>query len=367
MVSQHGSDQTNMAFIQLYREKLQANYHHLEQLFAEQGIEWAVVSKMLCGHRVYLEELIGLGIRSVCDSRISNLATIKDIDPTVETIYIKPPAKRSIPDIVRHADVSFNTERYTIELLSAEAQRQGKVHRVIIMIELGDLREGIMGSHLMDFYASIFQLPHIEVAGIGANLNCLNGVLPSEDKLIQMSLYEQLIEAKFNVGIPWVSGGTSVIIPLLLRGQVPTGINHFRVGEALFFGNNLLTDEPLEGMHTDVIKLFAEVIEVTEKPRIPIGYLGENPSGEAFHVDEADYGKSSFRAILDVGLLDVDASFLIPDDDALKVFGASSDMLVLDLGDQRERYRVGDLVSFRLKYMGALSLLNSDYIGKEVV
>ncbi len=355
-----------MAFIKLYRTKLASNYDHLNRLFAEHGIEWAVVSKMLCGNRLYLEELIGLGIRSVCDSRISNLATVKDIDPDVETIYIKPPAKRSIADVVRHADVSFNTERYTIELLSAEAGRQGKVHRVIIMIELGDLREGIMGSHLIEFYESILNLPHIEVAGIGANLNCLNGVMPSEDKLIQMSLYEQLIEAKFNVSIPWVSGGTSVIIPLLHRGQVPAGINHFRVGEALYFGNNLITEEPMEGMHTDVFKLFAEVIEITEKPRVPIGYLGENPSGESFEIDEDDYGKSSYRAILDIGLLDVDASYLLPDDEKLKFLGASSDMLVLDLGDDHARYKVGDLVSFNLKYMGALNLLNSDYIEKVV-
>lgn len=355
-----------MAFIKLYRTKLASNYDHLNRLFAEHGIEWAVVSKMLCGNRLYLEELIGLGIRSVCDSRISNLATVKDIDPDVETIYIKPPAKRSIADVVRHADVSFNTERYTIELLSAEAGRQGKVHRVIIMIELGDLREGIMGSHLIEFYESILNLPHIEVAGIGANLNCLNGVMPSEDKLIQMSLYEQLIEAKFNVSIPWVSGGTSVIIPLLHRGQVPAGINHFRVGEALYFGNNLITEEPMEGMHTDVFKLFAEVIEITEKPRVPIGYLGENPSGESFEIDEDDYGKSSYRAILDIGLLDVDASYLLPDDEKLKFLGASSDMIVLDLGDDHARYKVGDLVSFNLKYMGALNLLNSDYIEKVV-
>ena len=355
-----------MAFIKLYRDKLASNYQHLSRLFAEHDIEWAVVSKMLCGNRAYLEELIGLGSRSICDSRISNLATVKDIDPDVETIYIKPPAKRSIADVVRHADVSFNTERYTIELLSAEAGRQGKVHRVIIMIELGDLREGIMGSHLIEFYESILNLPHIEVAGIGANLNCLNGVMPSEDKLIQMSLYEQLIEAKFNVSIPWVSGGTSVIIPLLHRGQVPAGINHFRVGEALYFGNNLITEEPMEGMHTDVFKLFAEVIEITEKPRVPIGYLGENPSGESFEIDEDDYGKSSYRAILDIGLLDVDASYLLPDDEKLQFLGASSDMLVLDLGDDHARYKVGDLVSFNLKYMGALNLLNSDYIEKVV-
>ena len=356
-----------MAFIRLYRDKLETNYRFLERLFAEHDKEWAVVSKMLCGNRAYLEELVRLGARSICDSRISNLAEIKSIDASIETIYIKPPAKRSIEDVVRYADVSFNTEFYTIERLSAEAKKQGKVHRIIIMIELGDLREGIMGSHLIDFYEAILKLENIEVVGIGANLNCLNGVMPSEDKLIQMSLYEQLIEARFNVGIPWVSGGTSVIIPLLLRGQVPTGVNHFRIGETLYFGNNLITGEPIEGMEEDVFTLHAEIIEITEKPKVPIGYLGESPSGETPEISEEDYGQTSHRAILDIGLLDVDAEYLIPEDASLKLLGASSDMLVLDLGADLGRYKVGDLVNFRLKYMGALALLNSDYIGKELV
>src|SRR5699024_9349238 len=85
------------------------------------------------------------------------------------------------------------------------------VHRIIIMIELGDLREGIMGEYLMDFYQKVFDLPNIEVAGIGSNLNCLNGIMPSKDKLIQLSLYEQLIEAKYGKKIAGVYGGSSVM------------------------------------------------------------------------------------------------------------------------------------------------------------
>jgi predicted amino acid racemase len=224
-----------------------------------------------------------------------------------------------------------------------------------------------MGEDLMDFYASIFKLPNIKVTGIGTNLNCLNGVLPSQDKLIQLSLYEQLIETKFNRKIPWVTGGTSVIIPLLLHRQVPEGINHFRVGEALYFGNNLIAGEPIKGMKQDVIKLFAEIIEITEKPKVPIGYLAENPSGEMFEVEEADYGETSYRAILDVGLLDISTDFLIPDDKELSFIGASSDMVVVDLGKTNRDYKVGDLCSFDLKYMGALRLLNSDYIEKRLV
>jgi predicted amino acid racemase len=356
-----------MAFINLNRTKLKENYSFLNDHFKREHVDWAIVTKLLCGHEPYLEEVINLGIKEVCDSRISNLQKVKEIDPNVETVYIKPPAKLSIKEIVQYADASFNTEFYTIKLLSDEAQKQGKTHKVIIMIELGDLREGIMGEHLLDFYGSIFKLPNIKVSGIGANLNCLNGVMPSEDKLIQLSLYKQLIEAKFNCEIPWVTGGTSVVVPLLLNHQVPEGVNHFRIGEMLYFGNNLVSGENMTGMNSDVFELYTEVIEITEKPKVPIGLLDKNPSGEMAEINKDDYGKKSYRAILDLGLLDINPDYLIPEDKSLEISGASSDMLIIDLGDDAQEYKVGDLIPFKMKYMGTLSLMNSFYIEKRVI
>lgn len=356
-----------MAYIKLFKDKLKQNFEFLDNLFEEDNIEWAAVTKLLCGNRDFIHEVINLGLREICDARISNLKVVKEINPDIQTVYIKPPAKRSIESIVKYADVSFNTEYFTIKMLSKEAQRQDKMHKVVIMIELGDLREGVMGDLLIDFYDSIFRLPNIQVVGIGSNLNCLHGVMPSEDKLIQLSLYKQLIEAKFNRKIPWVTGGTSVVIPLQLRKQLPKGINHFRVGETLFFGNNLVTGERIEGMAGSVFKLYTEIIEITEKPKVPIGSLDENPSGDTYEINESDYGKTSYRAILDIGLLDISTDFIEAEDENLSIVGASSDMLVLDLGETKLNYKVGDLVTFNVKYMGALRLLNSNYIGKKVV
>src|SRR5699024_662467 len=186
----------------------------------------------------------------------------------------------SIEDVVAYADVSFNTEYVTIKWLSEESVRRQKTHQIIIMIELGDLREGIMGESLVGFYQKVFELPNIEVIGIGANLNCLSGVMPSKDKLIQLSLYQQLIEAKFDKKIEGVSGGSSVMVPLLMKGLIPKGINHFRVGETLFFGRDLFDGSTIEGMRDDVFMLHSQIIEITEKPVAAYGKLQENPSGE---------------------------------------------------------------------------------------
>ena len=228
-----------MAFITLDSEKLESNFDYLNTLFKKNAIEWSIVSKILSGNKTFLTELLKFDINQICDSRVSNLKEIKSINPKIETIYIKPPAKRSISRVVKYADISMNTEIETIKLLSQEAKKQNKTHKIIIMIELGELREGVLGEDFIGFYESIFKLENIQVVGIGANLSCLYGVLPNHDKLIQLSLYEQLIEAKFNKQIPYVSGGSSVTIPLIFQNLLPKGINHFRVGETLFLGTDV--------------------------------------------------------------------------------------------------------------------------------
>ncbi len=356
-----------MAFMEMHKEKLKHNYDFLNGLFQDNNIDWGIVTKLLCGNRTYLKEVIDLGIRQVCDSRVSNLKVIKSIDPGIETVYIKPPAKRALRSVVKYADISLNTELYTIKLLNEEAVKQNRIHKVIIMIEMGDLREGVLGDNLIEFYGRIFNLSNIEVIGIGTNLNCLYGIMPSQDKLIQLGLYKQLIENKFNRKIPYVSGGSSVTIPLLVKGILPSCVDHFRVGESLFFGKDLFTGKIIKGMKNAIFKLHAEIIELTQKPVVPTGEIGTNVAGEKPEFDEKDLGRTTYRAILDIGLLDIDIDNMELADKKVKISGVSSDMIVVDLGTRKPKYKVGDLVEFKLNYIGSLHIMNSNYIDKKVV
>jgi len=353
-----------MAFVTLNTKKLKENYAQLDQLFAQHNIKWSIVAKMLCGHKKYLEQVLALGIKQVCDSRISNLRIIKSIAPAIETIFIKPPARRNAARVVEFADISFNTEYETIKLLSEAAVQQQKTHKIVIMIELGELREGVMREQFIDFYSKVFRLPNIEVVGIGANLTCMYGVLPNHDKLIQLCLYKQLIEAKFNKVIPYVSGGASVTIPLIEKGLLPKGINHFRIGETLFLGTNVYNSSPFDHLHNDVFKLYAEIIELNEKPIVPTGELGHNLTGQTATFDEELIGTTSYRAIVDLGLLDVEEEHIKPVSENMQIAGASSDMIVIDLGANPNRLKVGDLIEFSMDYMGILRIMNSDYVDK---
>lgn len=355
-----------MAFVTLDIKKLKSNFDYLDTLFKKNSIEWSVVSKMLSGNKLFLTELLKFDIKQICDSRVSNLKEIKSINPQIETIYIKPPAKRSIPSVVKYADISMNTEFETIKLLAKEAKKQNKTHKIIIMIELGELREGVLGEDFIEFYESVFKLENIRVVGIGANLSCLYGVLPNHDKLIQLSLYEQLIEAKFNKQIPYVSGGSSVTIPLIFKNLLPKGINHFRVGETLFLGTDVYNNTKFEKMHSDVFSLYTEIIELIEKSVVPMGEFGTNVEGESYEIDHENIGKKSYRAIIDIGLLDVETDHLQLVDKKIKLAGASSDMIVIDLDENKKKYKVGDLIEFKLDYMGILRIMNSRYIEKKI-
>lgn len=356
-----------MAHIVLNRKKLRHNYRYLDSIFKENDIEWGIVAKVFCGSKLYLKEIVNLGVRQICDSRITNLKIIKSIAPSIETVFIKPAAKRYISSVVKYADASFNTEYETIKMLSDEAVRQNKVHKIIIMIELGELREGVMRDEFVDFYAKVFELPNIEVAGIGTNLTCMYGVLPSQDKLVQLCLYEQLVEAKFNKSIPYISGGTSVTIPLIDKGLLPRGINHFRVGESLFLGTDVYNYQANPKLYQDVFKLYAEIVELREKPMVPDGDIGHNLTGDELSFGDSTADDTSYRAIIDVGLLDVEPDHIFPTSKNIKIVGSSSDMMVVDLGEDYQKYKVGSLIEFDLNYMGILRVMNCDYVDKRVV
>lgn len=356
-----------MAYITLNRSKLKHNYNNLNILFKQKDIQWAVVGKLLCGNEVFLKELLTLNPKQICDSRVSNLKMIKKLNSSIETIYIKPAPNGSIDEIVEYADISFNTELETIKLLSDEALKQNKVHKVVIMVELGELREGVLRDDLIDFYQQVFELPGINIIGLGTNLTCMYGVLPNNDKLIQLTLYKELLELKFNKSIPYLSGGASVTIPLVLNGTIPIALNHFRIGETLFMGTNAYDNTAYSDYKQNVFLLHAEIIELHEKPMMPDGEIGLKMTGEKVELDPEWENSVNYRAIIDLGLLDIEEDHITPINQKTTFVGSSSDMMVIDLGENPDNLKVGDTITFHMNYMGILRIMNSNYVDKIVV
>jgi len=347
-------------------EVLRENLQTIGNWMDEHGASWTVVTKVLCGHVQTLLALQTLGVRSMGDSRLENLSSIRRIDPGLEFWYLRVPDMTSTAAVVRLADVSLNSEIRVIESLNDEARKQGKIHGIVIMIELGDLREGILPGSLIDFYKHVFQLSNIDVKGIGANLGCLAGAVPTVDQFMQLVLYRELLELKFQHRLPVISAGSSAVLPLVLNKQLPKAINHFRIGEAIFLGTDLIRGGTLPGLRGDGIVLEAEIAEIKVKSLVPlVETTAMTPSLSEVH-EERTPGMRGFRALVSVGNLDTDISGLTPINPKYSIAGASSDVTVVNIGDEADGLRVGDTIQFRPNYAAFVRLMNGKYVPKVV-
>jgi predicted amino acid racemase len=327
---------------------------------------WTVVTKVLCGHPDTLRALQLLGVRSMGDSRLANLRAIEKIIPDFESWYMRVSDLSSVKEVASLTDVSLNSEIEVIELLNGEAKRLNKIHKIIIMIELGDLREGILPSSLVKFYEYVFELPNIEVLGIGANLGCLAGAVPNVDQFTQLALYRELLELKFARKLPMISAGSSAVLPLLLEGKLPKAINHFRIGEAIFLGSDLVNGGKLPELRDDVVLLEAEIAEIKEKGLVPQSELGSLTPFESETDEDLAPGQRGYRALVSVGQLDTDIGGLTPIDPNYRIAGASSDITVVNLGRDPHGLKIGDSIKFRVNYSAMLRLMSGKYVAKEV-
>jgi predicted amino acid racemase len=234
------------------------------------------------------------------------------------------------------------------------------------MIELGDLREGILPGSLVKFYDEVFQLKHLEVLGIGANLGCLAGVVPNIDQYMQLLLYRELLELKFKRKLPVISAGTSATLPLVLDGTLPKGINHFRIGEAVLLGTDLINGGTLPGLRNDVFILQAEVIEMKEKSLVPMTETGEVGPFQVAGEEDRRPGERGYRALVNIGELDTEINGLIPENPNYRIAGASSDITVLNVGDSPGGLTVGDSLRFRLTYAALVRLMGNRYTAIEI-
>jgi predicted amino acid racemase len=362
-----------MAELIIQTKRIQENIKILSDYFHERNIEWSLITKVFSGDRTFLKNVLTKeviqNISSVGDSRLSSLKNLKEVNPEMKTIYIKPPAKVYADEVIEFADISLNSSLSTIKALDKAARKADKVHDIIVMVELGELREGVTRTELMSFYEHVFKLPNINVIGIGSNLGCMYGVEPSYDKLLQLSLYQELIAAKFNQELKYISGGTSITLPLLEQNAIPKDVNHFRIGEAAFFGRSPLNNQRFRNLHIDTFEFTANIIELEEKQIVPEGTITSGNIGHFAEFNESDKNITSIKAILDFGLLDVENSDLEAVDQELKFVGMTSDMMVVDLGKNKtqsgtKKYSIGDKIKFIPSYMGVARLLNSKFIAK---
>lgn len=342
-------------------DKIEHNARTITGLCQSRGLRVTGVTKGVCGHPDVARAMLRGGVSDIGDSRLINIRRMRDGGVDARFTLLRLPALSQAEAVVESVAMSLNSELTTLERLSQAAQARGEVHEVIIMVELGDLREGLMPVDVVPVVTEACKLPGIVVRGLGSNLNCLAGLVPTADNMNQLVSLAAEVRQTCAIPLQVVSGLNSGGLELISEGAVPAGINQARIGEAILLGRETIQRAPWPDTHQDAFVLHAEVLELRNKPSLPTGERGLNAFGGAPEFE--DRGETP-RALLNLGRADVDVAGIAPIDARLTILGASSGYLVLDVAATDGSLRVGDEVAFSLNYSALLAAMSSEYVEK---
>ncbi len=339
-------------------DKIHHNARTLVQRLGERGIQVLGITKATLGSPEIARALIRAGVVGLGDSRIENIRAMRRAGVQASMSLIRSPMISQAEQVVTYSDMSFNTELDVIRELSSAAQAARVTHGIVLMVELGDLREGIMPEHLEGTVREALRLPNIRVDGIGSNLACRSGVAPDDRNMAELSELAESIERTLELQLALISGGNSGNLQWALATADVGRINHLRLGESVLLGCDPIDREPIEGLCTDAVTLVAEVIETKTKPSRPWGDIGQSAFGTRIPVVNRG---PIVQSILALGHQDTDPAGLEPPP-GIDVIGASSDHLIVSCGDHR--LRPGDELRLRPNYSALVRAMTSPFVSK---
>ena len=348
---------TARATLTIDLDKITANAHRV--VAALGGTHVVAVTKVTCGSPEVGRAMLAGGARALGESRLENAARLRDAGIEAPIWLLRSPTPELAADAVRLTDVSLESELETVLALERAAAQAGRRHGVIAMVDLGDLREGMLPAELPAFADAVERLDHVDLAGIGVNLTCYGAVRPTPANLGELAALAAQTEQRLGRRLAFVSGGNSGSIGLTVAGAMPGAVNNLRIGETILLGVDTLTREPTLGLHLDAFVVEAPVIECKVKPSMPVGETAQDAFGN--RPTFVDRGPRR-RAICALGRQDAPAEGLVPRDGRVEVLGASSDHLILDVEALIPPPRLGDRLGFVPGYGATLQLSTSPYV-----
>ena len=353
------------------QQKLLDNINLLADFCHGRGMTMAAVGKGAAAHPAVMAAAEASRADFIADARMDNLERVSGAKPKM-LLRITMPS--DVERVVKGCDVSAQSEIATVRLLGEAARKLGKRHKVMLMTDLGDLREGVFfrdRQALKALAEAVLAQPSLELYGLGVNLSCFGGIMPDAENMGNLIELAAMLRQDYGVELPLVSGGATSNLPTAVAGAYPVGpggVTNLRLGESWLLGSDASGDRMvntlpgLEKMHDDTLILECELVEVQTKPSKPIGNTGHNAFGE--EVDFVDQG-TMLRGVCAMGRQDANLDGLIPLDQRVRVLGGSSDHTIVDLSDAPE-YKVGDVLRFRMSYGCMLQAFTSPYVTKRV-
>ncbi|UWQ94555.1 alanine/ornithine racemase family PLP-dependent enzyme [Rhodobacteraceae bacterium M385] len=324
--------------------KIRGNTRTLVERLKGRGIGVTAVTKAVCGHPAIAQAMLDGGAVSLAEARLSNVRRLRQAGLTCPITLIRTPLLSQVYGVVQLCDASYNTEPSVITALAAAALRQGKVHDIFLMVEMGDQREGIKPSDVGDMARHVVGMPGVALKGIGANFACLSGISPTDAKMRALSSLANAVERQCGAVLRTVSGGNSANLPWALEVHATGRVNDLRIGEAVLLGVDPLTGRQIEGMHRDAFTLVAEVIEAGAGSA---RQFFQNTIGTPAINQLIRNALINNKIILGLGQQDIDAAGLLMPP-GVTFIGATSDHLVI--GTRGTPLRVGTEIRFQINY-----------------
>jgi predicted amino acid racemase len=342
------------------REAVSHNVKKISQTCKNAGVELVSVVKVARGEpelaKLYLEN----GVDMIGDSRISNIKRMKNHGIKGPFMLLRIPMLSEIEEVVKDVDVVLASEIDTLKHIGNCAKEREKRQKILYMVDLGDLREGVWYEKAVDEIIEASKVEGIELYGIGTNLGCYGGVLPDPENMGLLAEIAKELRKK-GVNFKIVSGGNTAALHMIEEGTLPPEINGYRIGEAIILGTDTTNNSSFSYLRQDTFILETEIVELKVKPSVPHGKIGRDAMGR-IPVFE-DLG-NRLKAIVAIGEQDVQADGMIPVDPGIKVLHASSDHTVLDVNDFNGQLRIGGIIRFRLGYGALLRAMTSEYVEK---
>ena len=346
-------------------DAMAANSKVFCQLCEKNGISVAGIIKFSDGDLQVAKAYLEGGCAQLGVSRARHLQPLKEAFPEAETLLTRAPTRGDLEACARYADLSLHSDADLLQALNAETEKWGTHPGIILMLDVGDLREGVDNIPDLVALAQLCEsLPNLRLRGVGTNLACLNGILPTYENLSFLVEAAEAVEQAIGRKLEIISGGSSINLLLLRDGvsQMPPRINHLRLGGTIANPMNIRLGRGLTfpGLREDTIALTAEIVEIHEKASAPKGQSTKNWAGEK--VEREDKGRR-LRAILALGSQDVgDAATLIPIDQGVEIVGCSSDHTIVDVTDCGRVLKSGDTLTFKVRYANMLYAFSGDHV-----
>ncbi len=359
----------------IYADKLRDNFNIICEKLRDADTSAAFVTKLAAGNSDVLRTLYDAGCRYFAESRIDNFKnypTEMATDPTVKKLLICLPYPSIAEDVVKYSTCSLNSELDTLVALDSASralreQRPDKPkHQIILMVEGGDRREGVLPENVPALVEKIVnELHDLEFIGIGSNFNCLGGIISDVTKMHELSALAEELRA-CGLPCPVVSGGNSGTWHMIDDRTLPGGITEVRLGEIMHNGRETSRGESLTYLHQDVYHLTAPIIELSVKPSQSQGERFYNVNGElgSFTEDRGDIK----RMLVACGGQDFGSGTITPLDHRLKYLGHSGDHTLIEIieGDLTD-FAIGDIIHFQLDYSGTNHCFISPQVKKKLV